>query len=472
MRRTEFLGVRRTKGAAASTCAVSSAVALALLSFFDELAQRRTVAFGICILVAAGSLVAVYRLAPERPFTVLNVFTMLFVLFHFGLVIPEWVGLNNQALSPEGLGWFEGELAVRAVLLSSLGLCALTCGAAAVGLRTPGATAGPNPDRNIRHAWSGRIGLVTTLAGCLLWTLAVLVQGQVDVTGSYSEFRSATAGAPLPWAYLLIGLGMPFLATAEARATRVSGVVVFSVYAALALAVGARSETFIPALGYLVVRARVTDIRLTLSKVVVPVLLLSLISVIRQFRASGIGAFAMKDAALSPVSGLTELGYSLRPVVAALEWHDVDGERLFGIQTYVGQLGRSVIGRAMGITALPTAQDLSVLSTAVMARIGPIGGSQIAEAYRSGAQLGVLLVMFSLGASMAWLDRRPCRGEWNAAVGAIAVVLFVWVRNDVTPVIFDLLVIGATASLVWFLDRLTALRAPYRRPTVSDRIAS
>lgn len=450
---------------------VSAASILVVVAFDAAHVVNRPLAFTFASASSAVALYFSFRMLPGRPITVLSVIVLLFCLFHFGLVLPEVLGIVVGPLSPEGIDWFRSELATQAVGTAVMGLWGLVLGGSLMSLHEPVSLAdrdsrtaeATNPDAMSKpNPWPGHVGVVVLASGVLLWLYEALIVGGVNLAEGYGEFRAATVGGSLPLAYLLIALGMPFLAASPHKRLRTLGLVVFGVYALVALAVGARTGTFVPVLGYLVVRARMGHISLSIIKVAAGVGMLSLISVIRQVRATGLGSFVSGETVFSPISGLAELGASIRPVVMARLWHDEQGEGFFGLYTYYGPVQRSVIGEMLGLSGVPTDKDPSVLSTAVTERIGPIGGSQVAEAYRAGGVLAVLIVMVVIGGCMAWLDRRSTTEIWSAVVGAVGAVVFVWARNDVTPVPFDLVVIGFLAGLCWVLNTASAGK-PRRR---------
>ena len=78
--------------------------------------------------------------------------------------------------------------------------------------------------------------------------------------------------------------------------------------------------------------------------------------------------------------------------------------------------------------------DHRVFVSTIVDRVGPIGGSPVAESYRSAGLLGVVIVMIAIGVLVGWLDARPPGSGPAYLVGPLSYVLFIWIRNDFTPV--------------------------------------
>jgi len=72
------------------------------------------------------------------------------------------------------------------------------------------------------------------------------------------------------------------------------------------------------------------------------------------------------------------------------------------------------------------------MNVLVQERVGPIGFSPIAEAYRNFGMFGIVFVLLGIGLLVGWMDRWPSNDFRNAILGVILLELLINVRNAFT----------------------------------------
>jgi hypothetical protein len=168
---------------------------------------------------------------------------------------------------------------------------------------------------------------------------------------------------------------------------------------------------------------------------------------------------ALNASIFNPFDSLVELGSSIRPLTTMINYHRQNGEVFVGIDTYLAPFRRVIVGRILAGSAIPVEADPSVFSTMILQRVGPIGGSPAAEAYRSGGILVMVIVMFLIGLAVASLDALPNDRYSNCLVGMLAFVVLFWVRNDFTPVPTEVVTALAILMCIWMLEQWTGNRS-------------
>ena len=429
---------------------VVGALLIAFLTLFHE---EITAGPRRAAIVASAVLVIVVLLQRsvirKRGLTVGLTYLLLLGVFHCGLLLTYAVNGSVTLLNSRDTAWLWSSGLPEAAWVSALGVAAFGTGYALLSGRAAPAGApserGPMSDSTSENM--GIVGLLAFgagLAGWLFWTIA---SGAFALGGSYIEFLSRTADKPMPFTYLAMGLGLPMTAGASRTVRRV-GLGLFVLWAGPAFLIGLRGEVILPLAAYLVVAAR--HRRLPLAGMAVGgFTLLCLGAFVRGFRTAGLNNGAIEWRAFNPIDGLAELGYSIRPVVTALGWR-VTGEPPVGMDTYLNPV-RRLLSPVVQTDTPTVVQDPSALSTTVSGRIGPIGGSSIAEAYRVQGAFSVIVVLLLVGLTCRVLDSLPVTETWDALVGGSAFILFLWIRNDFVPVpaqILLMLFVVGLASLL------------------------
>ena len=459
--------IQRTRGAPL-TLLVSATVLAGVLLFADVMNRSERAAAVITLFIAVAGIVSLMRLIPGRPLTVGSVYLLLFALFHVGALPYVITGSAPDMLAGEG-GWFDSPFRSAAITGVAVSLLAFMAGYAAVlsarQVIPPPALPDPEPTAPTQPHGLGILGLLLVAGGVVLWlAVAVAVSGTAFVTQSYDGFLSRTAGAPLPFAYLFIGVGLGALGLSPDTPLRRWGLVAFAIFAIPALVIGLRGEVVFPAAAWLIATARRRQIRVRGWHFLVLLAGLAAGSAVRQIRQVGFSPDRLGQVAINPLDGLVELGGSLRPLVEMQTWH-ANGEPFVGWGTYWAPVERLLLGRMLGLAVPPTSDDPRVFAATVQNHIGQIGGSPAAESFRSAGLLGIVVVLGLIGLLVGWLDTRPVDSISGSAVAMIAYPLLVWVRNDFTPVVFDIVVCLLIICAAKLLDAV--LSAQRRRPPLA-----
>lgn len=445
-----------------------AATAALVATFADALAASQRLSPAIAVTVAAASVALIARARPERPICLGSVYALLLALFHTGLLVQMALGPDLALLNPGDVRWVRSEAFGRSTVYVILAQCALTVGylaaarrqVPAVGVPVQADPARPSTDR------AGVLGIALFGIGALLWGYYALSSGVSLLGSSYLQFLAATSETPMPVAYMLMGFGVPVAAASRNANARRLALVLFAIWSLPAFTLGLRGEVIIPAAAYVVVatRRRHTPLRLWMAGVAVG--LVAAGSAVRAIRQYGLGGAATSLESANPLSGLTELGYSIRPLVVVVGYR-AQGEDYVGYGTYLAPIRRALIGRLLGGDTLSVSDDPTVFSTMIARRVGTIGGSVTAEAFRSGGTIAILIILFLIGLTLALIDRSRSSLMADSAAGMVAFAFFLWIRNDFTPVPVQLAFAGAILLVMWALQqgpRVTPTPVPVLAP--------
>jgi hypothetical protein len=447
-----------------------SGLALALLLLFSEhLARQFQLASGAAVAAGIAACVgtAVVRPRGASSISVGFVYALLLALFHVGLLVFSAMAAPIAFFNESDAAWFSSPAlgpAAMSVAVGSTGFCFAY--AAAVCLRggPSRSQSGSEPDADPAL---GLIGFALLGSGTLVFFWSAWTSGVTLIGSSYGEFLQSTRGAGLlPAAYLLVGLGVAVTASARSGTWRTIGIATFAAFAVPAILIGLRGEVILPAAAWLAVEARRRAIRLRPMHALMLLGTLSLGSMVRQIRQQGFSLTALGDLSLSPLNGLIEMGYSLRPLMLVHTWHDNHLEPFLGFSSYLDPVDRLVRGAALGLSVPAANVDPRAFLPVIANRAGPIGGSSVAEAYYAAGTLGIVVVLGLLGVLAARLDRLPSAPVTDALVGMLAVILFVWIRNDTTPVVGQLLVVSGVMVAIKISQFIRRSRLRGRPPVV------
>lgn len=445
--------------------ALTPAVVLAfVLAFRDEISSTPRVAAAVASVTLLLVALSVWHMARSRGVTVGLTYILLLGLFHCGLLFSMALTGKVTLFNAYDTTWAHSSVVPDAAWVASVGMASFGAGYSLFARRAREVDRPRTDDADalqtapIAHgAAIGIVGLGLFLLGLALWLYWTLDSGALAIGGSYVQFLAATGDKPMPYTYVAMGVGLPMTAAAG-RGVRRAGLGLFLLWAAPAFLIGLRGEVILPMAAFAVVYARHRRVRVGLLGAVA-VALLCLGSFVRGFRV-GIGS-GFQLSAFNPLDGLSELGYSIRPVVTVIGWTQT-GEPFMGTDTYLNPVKR-LIDVLVPVSAPAAGDDPAALSTAVLSRIGPIGGSTIAEAYRSDGVVAVVVVMALIGVLCRVLDRLPTSAVLDSLVGGTAFVLFLWIRNDVIPVPFQMLVVLLVVWLVSLVPGASDRQSPGRR---------
>jgi hypothetical protein len=380
-----------------------------------------------------------------RPSTT---YLVLFGLFHGGLLIT--VALRGPAaFTAYDTSWLYEAYTPPAVRLAVAGmiafaLCAHTRAAPAVPARVP-----------VQYvAVCAAIGLGVEVLGIAIFGVAAVKAGGVDqFLGGYTTFlRINESDGLLGYGTLCIGFGA-VLAIVAGGWARTAAWVGFGGYALVAFLIGTRGAVLFPLVAMLVVEARRgRAVRPLWTMLGIPCLL-ALIGLVRTARLGGTSEGSSLLAA--PLDAIAEMGHSLRPAVVVLDWHTYGEPYRFGETLVV--LPVRVLEILTGWHGGPPTVDNRMFNVEIFTRVGPIGGSPVAEGYHNAGFLGVVLVLGLIGFVLSRLERLPSTPLGDAAVGVVLLPLLTGVRNSFAPIPVQvalgvLLVVMAHAA-VWLGER-------------------
>lgn len=379
----------------------------------------------------------------------------LLTVFHFGLVGVYGFGLLSGDAFRTYSGWFLTSYTPYAVVLAVLGVNACAVGSSLTSLthrrqRTPApglADTGVNPSVTY---YLTLIGGALVVLGVVGWFgIVVLSGGPGLLLSSYGEYLEATERQPVAYVWIAMGFGLSFLTgTSGVRLSPVHRLAyaAFLIFAVFALPLGLRGEVLFTSLAAVIIRARRGRVPSLRTSLVAVVVVLVIISAIRDFRQTGFNSGESVVVQGNVLDGLTELGASLRPVGLVVTWRN-QGEPFIHGQSYWAPIDRASCRVLLARQCPPAARDDRLMNVLVQQRVGPIGFSPIAEAYRNFGQTGVVLILGLTGVLVGALSRWSGTPLHNAIAGVILVELFINVRNAFTAVPVHL-VLGLACVLV------------------------
>lgn len=363
------------------------------------------------------------------------IFIFIYCLFHFGLVVM--IALNLASDIHLGM-WARDYQFNQAILLVSLGLASYV-----IGVVLSGVILGAEHIERAFDADDGLQGVVVwigfglVLVSVATWfAMAVYYGGWQILTSPYLTFLSVTEGSGIWFFYFPLGVGLIFLVAAEPAKLRTTGFGIFVVFAMVAFPLGLRGEVLFPmaaAAAMLGMKGRPFSLPVAL---LVLVLLLSLIAFIRVVRDDGLSGFEYTATQLRPADALTEMGGSIRPVVEILKWHEAGEGYLYG-QSYLAPFDRLLVYFIPGWSRLPADEDQRLLNVVIQKRVGPIGFSIVAEAFKNGGMYGVIIVMGLLGMLFGSFDNLHFSRMAQIVLGLSMFPLLGHIRNAFTQVPFQ-----------------------------------
>lgn len=390
---------------------------------------------GIAIVIV----VYFIRNAPMGMISASTIFLVVFSLFHFGAValLPILDGLDYQV----GRGLSRWILDVDFVI-PAIGVAL----AALVGLAM-GARMGWARKRSIKSEQmflrfepeARRVAQVTMMllfVGLLGWIGTLVSGGGLGVlVGPYSQYLDVGQGGILGVAQSALGFAMIFAAALAPSRQRRIIFLGLGVFVMLGLAIGIRGRIMFPGVIAAIIFAKRVGPKPVYNRLsaalLVGVIILSVVAGIRITRQVGLANSVSGAMVLLPQDGLAELGGTLRAVRETLIWRSEGDPLAFGA-TYWAPWERG-FSRFLG-SQLPAEQDDRLMNVVVRERVGTIGFSSAAEAYRNFGIFGVGVVHFVIGFFLGIFDYWPTR-RLNLLLGGVVMYpLIVHVRNSFTPV--------------------------------------
>lgn len=410
---------------------------------------------GLAPIVAASIAVMLGAIIASSPVNgaelgIQRIYFAVFLLFHGGLIWPLALGKPPFFLSETDQYWFDEQLVGDASFLLSLFIVCCVIGSA--GLAAGVARSLRWNDRN--RAGTGReYSEGPSLLATGILSLAVVawfilaISGGVSLrAGNYIQFLDSTTGLE-PYAYLAIGVGMAMLGPAKGPYMSF-GLAFFVAFAIVAFPLGLRGEVIVPLACFLLTWSR--SRRRRPRWVILWAVLIAGLFVGSFVRTIRVGATADRIDVVTALEGVSEMGYSIRPVLLVLDYLSAGGEQV-GIATYLNPVARLIgVDSLAGVPG--AADDFAAFNSFVVATAGNIGGSVVAEAFRAGGYFALICVGLLVGALLGGLDRLPLTPAGLVLFGGSAYILLVWVRNNFVPVPFQIALVLAVVVAVKTID--------------------
>ena len=378
------------------------------------------------IYVASGS---------DRGFWALpSLFLLIAACFHIG-ALPFAAANTTPNFASSAVGaWFSEEATRQAVLVVSAATALFAVGAGGLTRRRrPRAVPDSSRDLENRFGFAGFVVLASSIAVWLLLTISDL--GFSFLLRSYQDYTGATeSSALLPYIFYGIGLGVVLTCAGSSRRWFRPALIVFSVFALLALPIGLRGEVLFPAAAgaaRIALRHRMPRAWVALIMVVG---ILAGINVLQQVRLTGLGRVDPATLTGAPLQGMAELGGTLRTVNAVISWREQDGDSSgrHGA-TYLAPFDRPIRSKLLGEPVPSARTDFRLMNVEMRARETSIGGSFIAEAYRNFGLGGALLIPLLIGLALRRFEMMPSTLVGDSLIGVVFVALLQHVRNSFAP---------------------------------------
>ncbi|MCL9797953.1 O-antigen polysaccharide polymerase Wzy, partial [Frankia sp. AgKG'84/4] len=467
---------RRAAGTALAGCVIALFAVAAWASSFAALPERS--AARVAVAVVAVCVVLCVRAQPRGVWACSSVYLITLSVFHFGVAALFATDTSFGRIRAQyDFRWLSVFPMSRLFAVATLGVVSATVGVAAM---TGWRALRPNPVAAVDHpapdepsqrpdlrAPAGFLLLAASVVGLVATVLAA--GGLGLLFGSYADVGQSALRAPtVPYVLFGMGLGLVLAVIGGPSRWRRAAVVLFAVFAVVALPLGLRGEVMFPAVSAAAVAARRRVVVRGVVVLVGAVLLLAFIGGLREIRQSGLSGVRLQAITFSPVDGIAELGASIRPIGSVLEWRDGLGERPPPGSTFYGQLDRFVEGRLLGHPQPSQFTDERLFNVLIMNREGPIGGSPIAEAYYNFGRPGVILFLLLTGLAVAWMDHGRSARRTATACLVLLVPLVVEVRNAFAAVPSQVLLGLAVLGLI----RMAEVGVTHRRVSEAARDAA
>lgn len=365
-------------------------------------------------------------------------YASVFWCFHFGLIAVLASGLiEPHELSMWDQLWLLGPFGADAAVLALIGFTAFAAGASLINASVRVVDSRTNrPDPNEGAHPFGRTGSALVFAAIVLWCgSVVMTSGASGFYGAYGDYLNAIdeVGGFMGLVWLALGGGIVMSVTGRHGWLRTSAIAAFGCMALIALPIGLRGEIMFPTIAALVAAARCGW---TLSPGKACAFLIGLLIVIpsvREIRSTGLQGLPDVAFELRMFDAFVEMGGSLHPVEKVVRWR-AEGEALDMGSSYWAPVERAAARVLPGLQTSAAEDDMRIMNVLVTDRVGGIGFSPVAEAYRNFGAVGVVLVLGLLGAGVAAIDRIANRGQAVLAIAILYVPLLINVRNSFVSV--------------------------------------
>jgi hypothetical protein len=392
---------------------------------------------------------------PKGIWSICFIFFISFSVFHGGLVLANSVdGITDEDIIYQISWWYNNIETDNAIHLINLGMIGFGLGAVFFSRKPP-----VIDEIEASDVFKKRI---FNLGGFLLIFAVVgffAVGFGTGAISSYGAYLTTLDAIPLlgtlfAYIYLFIGLSLVFISVSYRKGFGYFYFIIFAVWAAFAFKLGLRGEVMFPGTVAACMLGRRGAPVNGFTLLIVTLSFLVLTGVVKNARISG--DYSGVDS-INPLNAVAEMGASLRAVQEVIAWRKQDYQLLLG-GSYWAPIERQLAYFIPGLHRKPGAEDERLLNVVVAKRAGPIGFSPVAEAYVNFGERGVLLIMFILGASMAYFDSQPSRLSYDILVGVSLVPVFTMIRNSFAAVPVQIMV-GIVLAYIFMYVAKTKLRS-------------
>lgn len=466
---------RRSRSVLFAYAALTGAVALATALVLPE--DGVGVSMNHFWWIALGSVGTIGSLiALTGLWTATGAYAVVFWCFHFGLIAVLGTGLVAPGdLSAWTQSWVLGPFAADAAVLALIGGLALAAGASVVSASHPGASRAIVPNDPPAAQPYGGAGSLLVFGAISTWCAIVILTGGVGgFFVSYAEYLQMTSefSVVIAVVWLALGCGIVLSVTGKPGWLRTGALGAFGCLALVALPLGLRGEILFPSIAALVASARCGRVLSFRAVCVLGVALLVMIPVVRDVRNTGLRDVSQAVLDVRPFDAFAEMGASLHPVEKVVRWH-AEGEPLEKGSSYWAPIERAARRVLPGISSVAAENDPRIMNVLVADRVGPIGFSPVAEAYRNFGAVGVAVVFALLGGILASLDGISDRRIAVLTMAILYVPILINVRNSFVAVpaqcaagVLIVLGLGAIRHVVGSVMCRPYARTPYIRSAI------
>lgn len=482
MQNQRYFLERRTKGPVPFPAPVlltaMNAVCLAVVllfgrPIFDALDWQMLSIVVLVSVIFAGWTLA--RMFAEGVWSLSFLLYLVTALFHAGLYVgPAFYGVSTETGGGVWTDWINASnMRVVGVPIliaffsfsafAGLGSCLSSVSSSTFQTRAPL----PSSLALSEYRAVSNIGSLLVVAGVGSWSLICFVAlGPLFLTSTYEHFLDSTRTFPMGVVYLVITIGAVLLAQDPFRPLGKLALIFLLAFLFAGFVIGLRGETLMPVVGGLAVYARLNRMPSTLTFVGASILILLAIAAVAQVRGVGLGGLQGARVSVGPLDGVEEMGYSVRPLVASIDWHENAGEDYMLGSTYWAPLERG-LSTLVGAPVLPAENDYRLMNVEIAQRVGQIGGSIIAEAHHNFGNYGIVAVLGLTGL----ISGRVSGGKTSALqlglMGIFAVMILMHIRNSFAP-----LPLWGSFGIVCLIAAITLGRAKHLTSSRSlDHIA-
>ncbi len=385
-----------------------------------------------------------------------SIFMVIFWCFHFGVNIALAMNMDIERATDNDLiwRWLSSPLYPKAEALAILGLAAfaLITVVRSNDERTEAIEKEQEKERDEDRTESPHykplkiLAYIFLVGGIGYWTFIMMSMGGVAALfAGYGTYLMFVENYPIiSLIYWGIGVGITMLGVIGNKKDILPGVILFAVWGAIAFVIGLRGDVMYPASAFIVCYARQVKLNWKPRYALVVVVILSMISFVREYRVDG----TVNQNSFNPVFGLIEMGGSLQTVVIVQDWVSSGIDKFRYGATLYGPVER-IIDRVTLVPVDNSLPDTRQMNVMIMERNGPYGFSPIAEGFINMGAMGVVILMVLLSLFLNFYDTRPASVLTDSYLGGITYILFTFIRNSFTHIPGQCLLLAVTLTIVY-----------------------